>query len=202
MMGKVKFIFDLDGTVTKQETLPTITEHFHDQSAIVELTEQMVEGNVPFIESFIKRTYILGKYPVDEINELLAGVELYQKVVAFIKKHRSDCIVATGNLRCWTSKLADKIGCEFHGSECTLENGAVKKLTTILRKEKIVEQMKNEGYTVVLIGEGNNDLEGMRLADISIATGMTHNPAASVLSIADYVVYQEESLCRLLNQLC
>ena len=54
---------------------------------------------------------------------------------------------------------------------------------------------------MVVIGEGNNDLEAMRTADISIASGLTHQPANSVLGIADYVIYEEEALCRQLNQL-
>lgn len=83
-----------------------------------------------------------------------------------------------------------------------MENHAVKKLTAILRKERVVEEFQNKGYTVVFIGDGSSDLEGMRLADISIAAGLAHNPVASILSVADYAVYTEEALCRILNQLC
>lgn len=42
----------------------------------------------------------------------------------------------------------------------------------------------------------------MRLADISIASALVHPPATSVLSITDYLVFEEGTLCRLLNQLC
>ena len=49
--------------------------------------------------------------------------------------------------------------------------------------------------------EGNNDLEAMRQANISIACGLTHSPANSVLGITDYVIYEEGALCRQLNQL-
>ena len=41
----------------------------------------------------------------------------------------------------------------------------------------------------------------MRLADVSIASGLTHMPANGVLSVADYLVLNEEGLCRQLNQL-
>jgi choline kinase len=41
----------------------------------------------------------------------------------------------------------------------------------------------------------------MRDADISIACGLIHAPAKSVLSITDYSVYSEDALCRLLNQI-
>ena len=82
-----------------------------------------------------------------------------------------------------------------------IENNKVTKLTKILRKETVVERFKQDGEKVVFIGDGNNDLEAMRSADISIASGLTHTPANSVLSVADYLVLNEEALCRQLNQL-
>lgn len=51
----MKFLFDLDGTVTSKETLPIIAEHFGVQDQIAELTHHTVQGNVPFVESFIRR---------------------------------------------------------------------------------------------------------------------------------------------------
>lgn len=196
-----KFIFDLDGTVTKQETLPLISKHFNIQDEIDNLTMETVRGNIPFVESFIRRVYILGKLPIDEVSELLEKVEVYSKVVDFISKNKESCIVATGNLECWVDKLSKKVGCCCYCSDGIIKDNKVEKLTRILKKENLVERYKSEGEKVVFIGDGNNDVEAMRLADISIASGLTHMPANSVLSIADYLVLNEEALCRQLNQL-
>ena len=76
-MRTVKFIFDLDGTVTSQETLQLIAEHFGVQEEISELTARTIRDNVPFIESFIKRVHILGKLSVSGISSLLEKVALY-----------------------------------------------------------------------------------------------------------------------------
>jgi len=196
-----KFIFDLDGTVTKQETLPLISKHFKIQDEIDNLTMETVKGNIPFIESFIRRVYILGKLPIDEVSTLLEGVQVYDKVVEFISQHKQDCIVATGNLECWIDGLSKKVGCCCYSSDGIIEDNNVKKLTRILKKENLVERYQSEGEKVVFIGDGNNDVEAMRLADVSIASGLTHMPANSVLSIADYLVFNEEALCRQLGQL-
>lgn len=196
-----KFIFDLDGTVTKQETLPLISKHFNIQNKIDSLTKETVQGNVPFVESFIRRVYILGELPINEVSDLLEKVELYPQVVQFINNHKEDCIIATGNLECWIKKLATKIGCCFYNSDGIVQDNKVVKLTRILKKENLVERFQSEGEKVVFIGDGNNDVEAMRLADISIASGLTHMPAKSVLSITDYLVFTEEALCRQLNQL-
>lgn len=198
----MKFLFDLDGTVTSKETLPIISEHFGCEEQIAELTARTVAGNVPFIESFIRRVNILGKYSVQEISSLLARVPLYSNVAYFIQQHAEDCIIVTGNLTCWCEGLFKKIGCQCFGSTAETEGDEIVKLKTILRKEQIVDKYKALGETVVFIGDGNNDLEAMRHADISIAAGLTHNPAQSLLAVCDYVIFNEKALVRQLRQLC
>lgn len=198
----MKFLFDLDGTVTAAETLPVISSHFGCAEKIAELTARTVQGNVPFVESFIRRVNILGAYSVKETSDLLAEVPLYPQVAKFIAEHSEDCVIVTGNLTCWCQGLFKKIGCQCYGSEALVEGDKVVKLKSILRKEQIVDQYKAIGETVVFIGDGNNDLEAMRHANISIAAGLTHNPAQSLLSICDYVIYNETALCRQLRQLC
>jgi HAD superfamily phosphoserine phosphatase-like hydrolase len=197
----IKLIFDLDGTVTRQETLPLMAEHFGVQTEIQKLTAQTIQGYVPFIESFIKRVHILGNLPINEVSDLLENVLLYDKIISFIKSHPDNCVIATGNLDCWVDKLCAKIGCEYHCSHCIVEDNKVLKLTHILRKEDLVEKYKSQGYKVVFIGDGNNDVEAMRIADISIGAGLTHMPSQNILSIADYVIFNEDALCRQLNQL-
>lgn len=197
----MKFIFDLDGTITSEETLPIIAKHFNCQTEISNLTKQTVQGNVPFVESFIRRVNILGKYSVKETCDLLATMPLYERVKDFIDNHRSDCVVVTGNLTCWCEKLFEKIGCQCYGSTAEVKDDKIVKITSILRKEEIIDRFKALGETVVFIGDGNNDLEAMRQANISIASGLTHNPAVSLLSICDYVIFNEKALCRQLKQL-
>lgn len=198
----MKFLFDLDGTVTSEETLPIIANHFNCVEQISELTAKTVQGNVPFIESFIRRVNILGAYSVSETTRLLSEVPLYPAIAKFIEEHKEDCVIVTGNLTCWCEGLFKKIGCQCYGSEALCENDKVVKLKTILRKEQIVDQYKALGETVVFIGDGNNDLEAMRHANVSIATGLTHNPAQSLMSICDYVIFNEQALVRQMRQLC
>ncbi|WP_144666838.1 HAD-IB family phosphatase [Campylobacter jejuni] len=196
-----KFIFDLDGTITKEETLPLISQKFQIQDQINELTLNTVKGNVPFIESFIKRVHLLGLLPIDEISKLLETVSLYDQVVNFINLNSDKCIIATGNLECWVDRLLKKIGCDYDCSYAEVYNNKVVKVKKILKKEELVKYYKNLGYKIVFIGDGNNDVEAMRMSDISIASGLTHYPANSVLSVADYLVFSEGALCRQLNQL-
>lgn len=197
----LRIIFDLDGTITSAETLPVIAKHFGIENDINKLTEQTVAGNVPFVESFIKRVHMMSNLPVDEIDNLLENITLYSRIEQFIDNNIEKCMIATGNLDCWVNKLCKKIGCKSYTSKAKVEENHVIRLTNILKKEAVVKEYQNRGDTVVFIGEGNNDLEAMRQADISLACGLTHKPANAVLGIVDYVVYEEETLCRQLNQL-
>lgn len=197
----VKFIFDLDGTLTKYETLPMISHYFSLQEKIAELTMLTVQGNVPFAESFTRRVEILGKYPVSEVSKLLEKMELHTKIHSFILTHSEHCSIATGNLFCWVDRLVQKIGCKAYCSEALVENDTVIKITSILKKETVVDYYKKQGDVVVFIGDGNNDAEAMQKADIAIASGLSHAPAKSILTAADYVVYNEDALCSLLNKL-
>ena len=197
----MKFLFDLDGTVTSQETLPIIASHFGISKEMEELTKQTVQGNIPFVESFIRRVNILGVLPVSEVDDLLGRVPLYPLLHQFIQAHPENCAVVTGNLDCWCRKLNEKVGCQAFCSHAIVEDNKVVKLEKILRKEEVVDHFKSLGETVVFVGDGNNDLEAMRHANFSIAVGLTHNPAKSLLSIVDYIFYNEKALCRQLSQL-
>jgi len=201
MLKPVKFIFDLDGTITAEETLPLIANHFKVQEEIDVLTQETIKGNIPFVESFIRRVMILGKLPVSEVANLLENTHLHQELLAFIQAHPQHCAIATGNLECWVSKLLSKINCESFCSDAIVENNEVIKITKILRKEMIVEKYQQKGYQVVFIGNGNNDLEAMRIADIAIAVGLVHNPSKSILPVSNYLIFNEKTLCRQLNQL-
>ena len=201
MIKPVKFIFDLDGTVTAEETLPLIAKHFNVTEKIDELTQETIQGNIPFIESFIRRVTILGKLPVTQVENLLENISLHRELNDFIQQHTENCVIATGNLACWVGKLLQKINCTAYFSEALVENDKVIKLTKILRKELIVEKYQQEGYNVVFVGGGNNDLEAMRIADIAIAVGLVYPPSKSILPVADYLIFNEHALCRQLNQL-
>ncbi|MDE4996833.1 hydrolase, partial [Francisella tularensis subsp. holarctica] len=49
--NNIVFVFDLDGTLTKNETLPVIARYFCIEDEISKLTAETVKCNIPFIES-------------------------------------------------------------------------------------------------------------------------------------------------------
>jgi HAD superfamily phosphoserine phosphatase-like hydrolase len=197
----MKYLFDLDGTLTRCETLPLIAQTFGLEAQIGELTQQTIQGNIPFVESFIHRVNILKELPVSQVCALLATVALHESVLQFIRDNQDDCVIVTGNCRVWVQALAQRIGCELIASETSLVDDRIVKLTKIVKKEDVVRAYQAQGEQVVFIGDGNNDAEAMRLADVSLASGLIHMPSRSVLDVCDYLVFDENTLARQLNQI-
>lgn len=195
------FMFDLDGTVTAEETLPLIANKFNVLPQIEELTKQTVCGNFPFVASFVKRVEILGQFPVDQIANLLATVNLHKKIAKFIHDNSNNCLIVTGNLEPWIGKLAHRVGCQVRSSQGLVRDNKIDKIINIIKKEDVVLEYKKKGEKVVFIGDSNNDAEAMKAADVSIACGMTHWPTKSVLEVADYLIFEESELCRMLLRL-
>ena len=199
-MMKIKFIFDLDGTLTKEESLPRIAKYFHIEQDIEALTEATIQGNVPFEESFQQRVHLLCHLPVEEVQEILAAMPVYDSIRAFIRQHQAMCAIATSNLYCWIEKLAAGFGCKVHASEAKLEQGQVTGVKTILSKLEVVQQYQQEGCYVIFIGDGNNDVEALEQADIGIAVSITHPAAPKAVKAAAHHATTEAELNTLLKK--
>jgi len=195
------FIFDLDGTVTSAETLPYVGQKFSLEADLHELTVQTLKGDIPFEESFIQRVELLSVIDAAEISEELGKVEVNGQLKQFINENWEICRIATGNFAGWVDQLVSQFDCKIYASEGVVDQAGKVHLSKILRKQDVVRAYQGLGEKVVFIGDGNNDAEAMRLADVSIACGLVHPPAQSVLAVADYAVYDSSALIRLLKQI-
>ncbi len=200
----IKFIFDLDGTLTMEETLPLMAQHFGLTKDIAKITQQTIRGLIPFEQSLHNRLSILGHLPVDEVAKLLAKVPLYAKIHTFILQNPEHCLIATGNIDVWLAELTPRLGCKVHSSRASVANNTITKLLSILDKKTLVQYWQTQGYTVVFMGDGDNDVQAMLCADVAIATSMTHVIAPHVQAAATHMVTTEEDayilLCQLLAQ--
>ena len=200
-MNSLKFLFDLDRTVCTKNAMTIFSAEFDICAEIRQLEDEIENGNIPFVEGFIKKMQLLGKLPVDKVNETLQSTEIYPELRAFIKANADRCVLLTENVSCWYKRFSAGIDCEFYASEGIEKNNRVEKIARILKKEAIVEKYRQEGYTVVFIGNSILDSEAMRTADISIAFGKNNYPSKRVLPMVNYLIFNEKTLCRQLNQL-
>lgn len=202
-MNKNLLCFDLDGTLTRRELLPLIANEVGLEHEFEVLTKLTVDGVISFEESLRLRFAILKNIPVDTVQNIICQAELFSKVTTFIRKNHDRCFVITGNLDVWIRPLMDKLGCRFFSSKVTVEDNRLQSLDYILNKSTAINTLRRDypEHQIMVFGDGLNDYPMFEVADKAIAIGLTHRPSRVLISKSNYVVYEEETLCRLLNTL-
>ena len=194
------FAFDLDGTVTKVETLPLLAAELDIVDKMRLLTDLTLSGKISFAKSFRLRYLILRNIPLRRIREIMDAVPLDDDIAAFIRDHKEDCAVVTGNLDCWIEPIVAKLGCRSFSSTSELD-GNFPVLKTILDKGAAIRQLQKFSDRVIAIGESFNDVPMFAAADVSVAYGGVHRPVDALVAVSDYVVSDGGALCKLLRML-
>lgn len=196
-----KIAFDLDGTVTKVETLPLLAGELGLADEMKILTDLTLEGKIPFKKSFRMRYLILRNIPLKKIQEVMAGVELDEEIAEFIRQHKEECVIVTGNLDSWIAPIIEKLGCQSFSSTGAMDEKNLPILKNILDKGTAIRELKKKNDKVIAVGESFNDVPMFEEANISVAYGGVHKPVSAAVSVADYVVFDGGALCRLLKML-
>ncbi len=195
------FLFDLDATITRAEILPKIAGRINCSQEMAEITEKTMSGEIPFRQSFLLRVALLKDVPVSEAKEIAAAIPLNRQVVEFIRRHKNRCYIATGNLDVWVEDLLKEIGLGKDRCFCSkaiVAGDRVMKVEAVLDKAAVVRQLSKP---VVAVGDGSNDAEMIKLAEIGIGFGGVRPIAPPVLENAAHAVYDESALCLLLESL-
>ena len=193
------FLFDLDGTVTREELLPRIAAHFGVDEEIAALTRRTIAGDIPFESSLRQRVEILGRFPVEEVQRVVAGVEIDPTILDFLHAHRDRATIITGNLDAWLVQLRERIPVPMVTSRVTVTDGRVDGFVEIL--DKRVAAARFAGQRLCAVGEGHNDLGMFEAAEVSVAYGGVHMPADSLFDAATHVAFDPGTLCAFLSQL-
>ena len=196
-----KFAFDLDGTVTKVETLPLLARELGLSEEMKLLTDLTLSGEIPFEKSFKLRYLVLRNISPNRIRQIMETVTLDENIANFIHDNKECCAIVTGNLDYWIEPIVEKLGCESYSSTSDIDENGNIVLKNILDKSSAIRQMKLKAKKVIAIGESFNDVPMFEEADISVAYGGVHSPVDTAISVSDYVVFEGGALCRLLKML-
>ena len=200
MSNKV-FLFDLDATLTKVEILPMLAERVGLLDEMRELTEKTMRGELPFKSSFLSRVEMLKTIPVSVVSEIVETTPLNSDLVAFIQENKENCYIVTGNLDVWIKKLVKRIGLPMAHCFCStasVQDDCLVSVNSVIDKSLVVKQFI---MPVVAIGDGSNDAEMARLAEVGIGFGGVRPVAYSLMSNATHVIYDEKKLCAFLKVL-
>jgi HAD superfamily phosphoserine phosphatase-like hydrolase len=200
-MPETAFCFDLDGTVTAQEILPRIARETGLSDEIARLTQQTIQGEIPFERSFRYRCHLLRDVPVSTVRRIVSEVPLQAEVVRFIAQHPERSFIVTGNLDAWVAPLIDRLACRAFTSKARWDRDRLLGIEQVLDKGDAVRALRARFDRVVAIGEGMNDAPMFEAADLRVAHGAVHDPCPTLQRLADYVTFQGAALCRLLTSL-
>ena len=194
------FLFDLDSTITRKEILPTIAEKLGRGEEMRKLTEDTMNGGLPFKQSFLRRVDMLKDIPVSEVSQEISNISLNDKIVEFIKKYHERCYVVTGNLDIWINPLMAKMNIFDHTycSHAVEKDNIFQYVSLVVDKKSVIDQIVQP---FVAIGDGNNDAEMIDAAEVGIGYGGVRSIAPSVLECASDAFYYENKLVEFLERL-
>lgn len=177
------FVFDLDSTVTKAELLPEIAKAVGMDIDMARLTQQALDGEVPFEASFRQRFDLLKRTPLETVWQVADRVEIDEHIGKFIKEHREQCVIATGNADLWVKPITDKLGCRVFASHAEADERGVPQLISVLYKGDMMRALRAElapGAKIIAVGDSSNDIPMFEAADFSIAYGGVNEPTDEV----------------------
>ena len=195
------YCFDLDGTITSQELLPLMAAELDLYEEISALTQAIINGLIPFEQSFKLRCKLLSDVPTKKVQEVADKVKLNESIVQFVRENKDNSYVITGNIYEWIQPIVNKLGCKIFCSEGKFKDGKLSGLEKIIDKGEVIKGLRENGKSIISIGDGMGDVLMFQESDLSIAYGGVHEPIETLMKVSNYLVYNEDSLCRLLNTL-
>ena len=100
-----------------------------------------------------------------------------QQLIQTLKNHDIEPIMATGDNERAAQGVAEDLGIEYKANQSPQD------------KYKLVEELTNEGQTVIMVGDGVNDAPSLALADVGIAVGAGTQVA---IDSADIILTQSD----------
>lgn len=199
-MSRYVFLFNLDTTVTGQEILPAVLRKLGLYGRMNTLTENAMQENIPYKQSFLQRVGLLKEVPVSEVRRVMGEIPVNEKLAAFIRKNRERCYIVTSNLDVWLENLIARLEIEgnIFSSKATVKGDYIQEVHYIADKGAVAGQMV---FPFVAVGNGNNDAEMIEAAEIGIGYGGVRRIAPAVLSCASHAIYEEDRLVDFLERL-
>jgi len=176
-------VSDMDSTLITIETIDEIAKESEMYNEVALITEQAMQGNLDFTESFKKRVSILkgvNSSVLESVyNNSLKLSPGAKELFNFFKSISVKSAIISGGLSYFAERLHKDLGVDtFRANNVEVTNNSltgavVGKVIDANEKANYINelcalhQLKRE--QVIAIGDGANDLEMMKIAGVSVA---------------------------------
>ena len=176
-------VSDMDSTLISIETIDEVARQVGLSNEVSFITEEAMQGQLDFSESFKKRLSILKGVGTESFNEVYKNkMELNpgaSELVKFLKSIKIKTALVSGGINFFAEKVSDVLGIDtYRANDVEIKNEALtgKVLGAVVdakAKANYIEELCNyyglSPKQVIAIGDGANDLEMMKLAGLSVA---------------------------------
>ena len=176
-------VSDMDSTLISIETIDEVARQVGLSNEVSCITEEAMQGQLDFSESFKKRLSILKGVGTESFNEVYKNkMELNpgaSELVKFLKSINIKTALVSGGLNFFAEKVSDVLGIDtYRANDVEIKNEALTgkvlgKVVDAKAKANYIEELCNyyrlSPKQVIAIGDGANDLEMMKVAGLSVA---------------------------------
>jgi len=174
--------FDMDSTLIEAEVIDELAKHAGVGDQVIAITEQAMQGEIDFTESFRRRVALLkglDESVLKTIAEQLPITEGAERLISTLKALGYKTAILSGGFTYFGHYLQQKLGIDYvHANELVIENGKVTgevkgivvdglRKAELLRELAALENLNLE--QVIAVGDGANDLPMLNLAGLGIA---------------------------------
>ena len=176
-------VSDMDSTLISIETIDEVARQVGLSNEVSFITEEAMQGQLDFSESFKKRLSILKGVGTESFNEVYKNKMKLSpgasELVKFLKSIKIKTALVSGGINFFAEKVTDVLGIDtYRANDVEIKNEVLtgKVLGAVVdakAKANYIEELCNyygiSPKQVIAIGDGANDLEMMKLAELSVA---------------------------------
>ena len=176
-------VSDMDSTLISIETIDEVARQVGLSNEVSCITEEAMQGQLDFSESFKKRLSILKGVGTESFNEVYKNnMELNpgaSELVKFFKSIKIKTALVSGGINFFAEKVTDVLGIDtYRANDVEIKNEALtgKVLGAVVDAkakanyiEELCKHYRLSPKQVIAIGDGANDLEMMKVAGLSVA---------------------------------
>jgi len=175
-------VADMESTVIGQEMLDELGELAGIGDRIAGITARAMNGEIDFPQAFRERAGMLAGMPLAALEMVWLRVTVTdgaRELVATMQRHGGRCLLVSGGLRFFTSRVAAQLGFDSdQGNAFEIVDGRLtgRVIDPILGRDSkrvaLLEACERYGLApadAVAVGDGANDVDMMETAGLGIA---------------------------------